>query len=310
MTKMTNTTTVAVNNFSSPWFIFAVVGQFISGFLGIIVNLLLLYGHMKDPCKVLKCSSPPFIINIAFIDLLSSLLLFVESAYLLFFTDIDFSYLYSNMFKIFNSILQYLYFTMFASFFSLAIVRFSSVAFPLWYRVKITSRVSRGWITAIWLFNGAASGITDFLYIFYDLKFGVSLAEITFLSLLLLLCQSFYTGAYVSLRRQRKDMSNTQDQSESWVRTMRIRLENEQNFLITIVVVCLASILSFLLHLLLAFLVTVSAWNLRQSWLILFLMWTTVVLGFTQTINGPVYVWRMKKYRITFKKLYCRCLEK
>ncbi len=61
------------NGFNIPvWPTSAVVLQVTFSSLGIFLNFMLLYAHKKDPCKLLRSSSSPFIVNIAVIDFLAS----------------------------------------------------------------------------------------------------------------------------------------------------------------------------------------------------------------------------------------------
>jgi hypothetical protein len=293
------------------WLLSTAIGELVISILGIIANLLLLYTHMKDPCKVLKCSSSPFIINIAVIDLLASFSSLVESVLLVFFEDSYKHWLHNYArFKILYSITSLQIIIMFSSFLSLSIVRFSSVAFPLWQRVKITTRVCRYWLAAMWLFHGTSEGIANFLLHFYGYVFGIRLGKLFFVSLLFVFTQSFYLASYISIKKQRNNLSNIQDLSESSIRTTRVRLENEKNFLITIATVCLISAISFIPYLTLAPFVIVSLASPDEIYsetilLKLFTAWEMIILTLNHVMNGPIYVWRMKKYRKTFKKLFC-----
>ena len=82
--------------------------------------------------------------------------------------------------KIFGAVLTFLHINMLSSFLSLSIVRFCSVAFPLWHRVKITARVCRFWLGALWLFHGTSEGMANFLLYFYGYVFSTHIARLAF----------------------------------------------------------------------------------------------------------------------------------
>ncbi len=96
------------------------------------------------------------------------------------------------------------------------------------------------------------------------------------------------------------------------MRMIKIRLESEKQFLTTIAIVCfvLAFTLLPILSIELVFMIfSAEEWTsdylLRHQITVCGL--TIMTLNFA--VNGLIYLWRMKKYRKTFKKLYCKCLN-
>lgn len=138
----------------STWPVGAVTLQTLFGSVGIILNIMLLYAHKKDPCKVLRTSSSIFIVNIAFIDLLASCLYLFLALVVIFYFDFDVTRLIRTAVSLLGAnFFTFLETISFTSFLSLSIERFCSIAFPLWHRVRITTRVCRYWLGTVWLFH-------------------------------------------------------------------------------------------------------------------------------------------------------------
>jgi hypothetical protein len=286
------------------------VGPFVIGSLGIAANLMLLYAHMKDPVKVLKCSSSPFIINIAIIDLFTSLTFFLQCIITGPFENFN-EFWFSNITTaIFNSIYSFFQTTLSNLLLIFSIARFTSVAFPLWHRVKFTARLCRFLLTGAWLFDATFEGVTNFLTHFYRYKFSTTLSRLIFMSLMLFLTQVFYVASYFSVKKQRKNLGNVQDISKSSAKAIRARLRNENSFLTTIAIISSISAIVFIPHLLMGHILLVTLYDRDGAAKLLwdvFIFWQMIILPINFVVNGPIYVWRMKKYRKTFKKLYlCR----
>ena len=207
---------------------------------------------------------------------------------------------------ILNTIFSFFQMNMSSSLLTLSIVRFTSVAFPLWHRVKFTARICRYWLIGVWLFHGTSEGMLNFAMYVYGYKFSAMLTRLIFMSLMLLFTQTVYLASYFSVKKQRKSLANVQDMSESSARATRARLESENNFLTTVAIICLISAVAFIPQLTLGLLLVTSlphGGNASFSWDV-FIFWQMIILPLNFVVNGPIYVWRMKKYRITFKKLY------
>ncbi len=93
---------------------------------------------------------------------------------------------------------------------------------------------------------------------------------------------------------------------------IKIRLESEKNFLTTIAIVCfvLAFTLLPLLTIVFVFVMLSSEeWTSENLFEQPVTIWGLTIMTLNFAVNGLIYVWRMKKYRKTFKKLYCKCLS-
>ncbi len=138
------------------------------------------------------------------------------------------------------------------------------------------------------------------------------LCRLLFMWATFLLTLTMYFASYISLRRQRNALYKRQDLNEASMRMIKIRLESEKQFLTTIAIVCfvLAFTLLPILSIVLVFVIfSAEEWTfdylLRHQITVCGL--TIMTLNFA--VNGLIYLWRMKKYRKTFKKLYCKCLS-
>ena len=120
----------------------------------------------------------------------------------------------------------------FPSVFSLALERCLAVSRPLWHKVRITSRVCRIWLVAVWLSNLVFS-LTSYFILKY-LKF----SETVFFGFFILPPTLFvYVFAYVSIRRQHKAMATDDTMSERIRRTNNARLQIQNRFLFTVFVI-------------------------------------------------------------------------
>ena len=281
------------------------------GFLG---NVLLIVAHVKDPLRVLKSPSSHFILNIASVDALLSGVFLVCTALALAsintYWDWDTSYLSSILFLLTNLVCS----ALFGSYLSLAVERFLSVAYPLWHRVRITTKVCRYWVIGLWL------GLTGFRLIHFALTriketltiIQSQLTSVVFMCILLMLTLSVYIASYISIRRQRMELQNRTGMSEVTIRTAKIRLENEKNFLVTIAIVCFALAATVLPFLTMSFTSLVEVTKRLEGDDNKFVApsytrWGLLLIGLNSAANVFVYLWRLPKYRKTFKKLYCDC---
>ena len=292
---------------NSAWFTSAMVLQVTFGLLGMFLNFMLLYAHKIDPCKLLRSSSSPFIVNIAVIDFLASLAFIVTP--FLYFNLNTFTELAARLLNVAVAFFHSISFTLFLC---LSAERFFSVAFPLWHRVQITTRFTRYWLAAIWLFHLTYEGILSVLLMYFYAFYAYTLCKVSLMWATFLLTQTMYFASYVSLRRQRNALYKRQDLNEASMRMIKKRLESEKQFLTTIAIVCfvLAFTLLPILSIVLVFVIfSAEEWTsdylLRHQVTVCGL--TIMTLNFA--VNGLIYLWRMKKYRKTFKKLYCKCLS-
>lgn len=274
--------------------------------LGILLNIMLLYAHKKDPCKLLRSSSTPFIVNIAVNDLLACCWFLADPFIANFYFDlvpISPAQLTSDI--LYTCLLLPVSIS-FVSYLSLSFERFFSVAFPLWHRVRITTRVTRYWLAAIWIITLTSEGVLLIILI-YRYEFQWLLCKFIFSWAAFLLTQIMYFASYISLRKQRNGLYKRQDLSEVGIRMIHKRLENENNFLKTIALVCFVLAFTLLpcLTVPFVFLLCSGEWTLLSIENIN-TYWGIAIMNVNFAINLPIYLWRMKKYRITFKKLYCK----
>ena len=113
------------NGFNIPvWPTSAVVLQVTFSSLGIFLNFMLLYAHKKDPCKLLRSSSSPFIVNIAVIDFLASCTILANQ--LAHFSLNVFTFTRPVIIPILHMVILFLESTSFALFLCLSVERFFS----------------------------------------------------------------------------------------------------------------------------------------------------------------------------------------
>ena len=270
-----------------------------------MANVLLILAHIKDPLKRFKTTSSPFILNIAAIDLITPIVTLMISVTIL--TSYD---LYKKIEQ--NAVTRiagHAFMAIsFPSFFSLSIERFCSVVFPLWHRVRITTRVCRYWLCTIWLIHIIFAALN--LALLSNHEDQIQSLQF-YMGIFFSLTQLIYLGTYVSLKNQRRKVLTERNISEAAARSIRIRLENEKHFLITIAIVCFVFAFTFVPYFVGMFLFYSLTDNHRASFKRSEIMMSTlytlgsVLITINFVINPFVYVWRLPKYRKTFKKLYC-----
>lgn len=229
---------------------------------GIAGNILLIIAHIKDPLKLLKCSSSVFIINISVIDVLISCTLFVCMLYSL----VVFDRHWNDPSRITSIVILFMRLflaTIFVSYLSLAIERFCSVAFPLWHRARITNRVCRYWVIGIWLVFIALYAGNVVLLEVLEIRLQSDFATIVFMCVLLALTQCVYLASYISIRKQSMRLQRRHGIGEVTARTIKLRLENEKNFLSSIVIICFALVVTVLPFLILSLTILTEA---IKSW--------------------------------------------
>ena len=266
--------------------------------IGIIGNLLLIIAHVKDPLKHFKLTSSIFIFIIAVIDLLCSCSLLLWNLYL------------STMVQVILNVLMGLFHSLsFIMFLSLAIERFCSIAFPFWHRVHITARVCRYWvivISLVWML--VRVGVVILKQTTRSKTY--DMGQIVFLWITFLLTQSVYIASYISIKTQNTILQRTQDMNVATMRTIKLRLKNENNFLVTIAIVCLMLAVMSLPFLTMAFILVMNLapeyfnkrYDLPDAYLV-----GMLGIGINCAINVPIYLWRFPKYRKTFKRMYFNC---
>ena len=274
--------------------------------IGIVGNFLLIVAHVKDPQGLLKSSSSPFIFNIASMDMLLSSVMFTRIAFTLREGRMTIQWNSSNN-SIAFSLTSLGFSVLFASYLSLAIERFLSVAYPLWHRARITVKVSRYWVLALWI-TSAGMGTIYFAVNRVTTEVESQMSFLSFICLMLLLILCVYIASYISIRRQSLHILSRTDMNEVAIRTTKIRLKNEKNFLVTIALVCCVLAVTILPYVAISFVFWIdfieenhASYPPEYFKLVLFF------IGSNSAANVFVYLWRLPKYRKTFKKLYCDC---
>ena len=275
---------------------------------GTVLNLLLIVTHIKDPLKTFKSPSSSFILNIAFVDILVCILWIIKIIL----------NIISPGYRVNKETGDVLFCVWTASiaispllYLCLSIERFCSVAYPLWHRVHITTRACRYLLCAIWIVHIIFETLVSCL-VPSPISNERVIIMLLYSGMSFIFGQVFYLATYISLKKQRGRLFKRQNISESTLGTMKIRLHREKQFLHTIAIVCL--ILNFTFLPSLGFMIFRAFHpdfrNIKQRELscISFKLMLTVFLSFNFAINPIVYVWRLPKYRKTFKLLYCKSL--
>lgn len=190
---------------------------------------------------------------------------------------------------------------------SLAIERFWSIAFPFWNRVNITTRICRYWVVGVWSVCAIARVGIVILKRWTDFKIQLQMAHFLFMWVMFLVTQCVYIASYISIRKQNTDIQRDDKlcMSEATARTIKLRLKNENNFLLTM------TILPFLAYNHGVY-VHSQCYRVRKTYkkaLPSYFIWGVLGIGVNSAINVFVYIWRLPKDRKTFKKLYCDCYK-
>jgi uncharacterized membrane protein YqjE len=127
-----------------------------------------------------------------------------------------------------------------------------------------------------------------------------------------MLTLSVYIASYIWIRKQSIELQNRTGMSEVTIRTAKIRLENEKNFLVTIAIVCFALAATVLPFITMSFVSLVEVTKRLEGddnkfAASSYTHWGLLLIGLNSAANVFVYLWRLSKYRKTFKKLYCDC---
>ena len=285
------------DNLNSPFTITIICSLMITG---LVANILLLVAHHKDPLNCFHNASTYFLHNIAINDCLFIVLalvmvvLAVKTHGPLFFK---------------SKFLPFLkFFVQFCSSFlgmalsSLAIERFISVAYPLFHHVVVTKDKIQLWVGVLWtapfVFIGIDQAVSSACR---DFEF---LGEVVLLSVFLTACLVFYIASFVSIKQQQKRFKDTR-MADLDRRSLDVKLQNERRFLATI---SIASVLPFVLFTpCFAFMLPDVNLEERTSgdlYRTLEVTFSFLFLGHS-LLNPFLYLWRLPKYRKTFRRLYC-----
>ena len=272
---------------------------------GILLNSLLIVAFHKDPLKVLHSPSGVFILNIAVIDFTASCTFLLAAS----FRSSVFCYVRLETIFSLDGVTDF--YQLFSALYHLrhiCVERFCSIALPLWHRVHVTTRACRYWVLALWLFYFILEGLIVTLQTFlYGILAKMSFVRLAFTWTTFLRTLVFYLASYISIQRQRRQLQNRED-TNSAKKSIQMRLKNEQTFLVTISIVCSLLFLSFI-----PFAVMIAIYIPvldnpegadRDDFP--YAKWGIIAITINFAINPILYLWRLPKYRKTFKKLYCK----
>ena len=245
-------------------------------FGGILSHFLLFICLAVDPLKCFRNSATYLIANLALSDFITCVL-----------SLIMFCFPYDQLHVISGT--KTAMFASLLSIFSIAIDRYALTVHPFKHRVFLNGRRIAIWIVMIWflslcwLIKYFAFSKTETIDLILDAVF-VVISLVTGL---------IYVLTYYSLKKQERDISQeNRSQSRAF----------QQQFVKTIMIVALIQVLT---------LVPSSLHGLIHGWsdyssvegLIFFEMY---FVNFS--INPFVYLWRLGKYRKTFRLIFCRRL--
>lgn len=278
---------------------FTVTVLAVIGCVGLVANILLLEAHRKDPLKCFQKPVTYFVHHIAINDFL--IILLSISLLIIAVKTNGPIYLGSEYLRYLRPfVLLVSSFSCYA-FASLAVERFVSVAYPLFHQVHITRGRTLHWIAVIWIAAGTGIGIDQGLrYVYQEVEF---LVEVIVSSLSLAVMLSFYLACFVSIKRQQKRFKKGH-MAELAKQTLKVKLSNEQQFLTTISIVGVSTFVLWTPGILMFSFSGNLDVKISENF---HRIVNTLVPGLviTHSSLGPIiYVWRLPKYRKTFKNLY------
>ena len=257
--------------------------------LGIIANALLIFAHYRDPLHVFRNTTSLFIRNIAIIDICVAILWSTRIVRQLLQQNPEIISLIWVGFTALSPL----------ALLCLAIERFLSVAYPFWYRVKVTIKSSFKFIIGTWI---AHTTIFVFCYVIINPKANIFIMY--YVSVLFLFVYVVYFATYLALRRQRYELQKTQDPNEGALNAMKVRQKHEKRFLVTIAIVCFTLAIVYIPILVFtAIKILLEMEKIREIYSALL-----ILLNLNVLLNPIVYLLRLPKYRKTFKVLYCNFL--
>ena len=268
-----------------------------------VANILTIIAHVVDPLRVFQSRSSMFVLNITVIDCTLSLLWLI----LLTLIEVYQKEFNSNQYLLLFSNVAVRIATMTAiAYFSLALELYFSISRPFWHRTKLTRKVCRYWIVLTWVFHYTFQELT-LTFILEHTYEGVLI--VVYSAIFFFIIQSLNLATFVSLRKQSQAMQQQRD--EATIKALKARQRNEKRFLTTIAILSITMTVCFCPYVVYKILVTFphlapdTNYNVWE-WLG-FLTHCLIVIN--AMINPFFYLWRLPKYKKTFKELYCKCLR-
>ena len=255
---------------------------------GVLLQLMLLFALVKDPLKCFRNSAVYLVANLSIADLnvcirsVLTIALDPESRVMEFWGHST----------IVASLLTIL---------SIAIDRYVMVSNPIKHRIFIGNKKMILWIALIWFLSFAES-ITQLIKDEespYD-----DLVRHSCYPLIVLATFAFYIATFRHLTKQSRTLSQLSTNSTE-SRAQEVRIRNEKRFLKTIIIIGVIAIVTILPNALFNQIQQVGGHKEENEGgdvtsMILYAIWT---LNFI--INPVLYVWRLPKYRKTFRIIYC-----
>ncbi|XP_028409989.1 uncharacterized protein LOC114532637 [Dendronephthya gigantea] len=264
-----------------------------------VANVLVIIAHVLDPLLVFRNGSSMFVLNITIVDTIISLLWFIFFSLL---QTHDLGILTSDYFIIATEISGTIFTMSTTAYFSLVLELYISISRPLWHRANVTRKVCRNWIISSWIVH---------LIVFeVQTRFGAKeyheLFTTCFLASFFFAIQSLNLATFLSLKTQSRALRERRDISESTLRAWKLRQENEKRFLVTIAILSIIlSVTTFPYFIIIFFLLRSGGTGTVDHPWIEFSVHLMIIMNIT--INPFFYLWRLPKYKKTFKKLYCQC---
>ena len=266
---------------------------------GIIANLMLLTALIRDPLKCFRNSSTYLIGNLCVSDMILPMFIMVipytEHLVVEFFI---YTLFYSSMLTIF----------------SIAVDRYVITVHPFKHRILMSGRKSALWICANWVLS-TIHPVERFLFGYgrFDM-----IAKSTICLILMALTCIFYAKTYLTLRTQAKTTMDELEGSTGREKfskqagnisatrsSFEVRKAREQKFLTTIVIIACISAVTLLPGI-------IHRQIYRESQMVFERAKDRFIQSILMTIfsvnfaaNPFIYYLRLKRYRKTFKIIYC-----
>ena len=260
----------------------------ILSFIGIICNILLLIGLIKDPLKCFRNSASYLILNLAFSDILTCV---YEIGIIYWNPCID-----THGIQIFR-IAEYI---SWLSILSMSLDRYLSVVHPLKYNILVTGKKTFVVILLQWVF----CIISVLLSIFFIRTEIYALHIIAFF--LVFFSTFFYVKTAYQLKEKSRCLMRQEDISLTAKRSQNVRLLNEKRFLWTIFltsVITITTLMPLVMYKNVSTHTRYGDGNTTTSHVYIFL-YTLFVINFV--VNPLIYCLRLRKYRKTCRLLFCK----
>ena len=264
----------------------------ILSFIGIICNILLLIGLIKDPLKCFRNSASYLILNLAFSDLLTCVYKICDIYWNL---CVEFDV---NVIQIFD-VAEYI---SWLSILFISLDRYLSVVHPMKYNILVTGKKTFVVILLQWLF----CIISVLLHIFF-IRTEILFYALNIIALLLVFSSTFfYAKTAFKLKEKSRYLMRQEDISLTAKRSQNVRLLNEKRFLWTIFltsVITITTLMPLVMYKNVSTHTRYGDGNTTTSHVRTFL-YTLFVINFV--VNPLIYCLRLRKYRKTCRLLFCK----